>query len=313
MVLRHHALACNDIIFKRYSSSINNKSIYVIALPITTQKSYIYCHHKPSILAPNHRNKFPIITKLENKALGLVHKGWHKLSSSKFIVNVKVTQFARKIVDSIHYEETSLRSFPSKASMIREIDQQETQELESTHNTLIQKQIDDLKIPESQIKPIPLYHPQFMNANSILSQLYRFRDDSYSAHLKYTILCGLGIPLSLPFALVPIIPNIPGFYFAYRFYCNIKALLGIKHLEYLLQGFNNDDPSIGSNRLRFEAINDIDKIYQQSPPPSTTKLETLVITADIIEDLTRHLNLPELKDGLTKALAQETRRLNQPH
>ena len=43
------------------------------------------------------------------------------------------------------------------------------------------------------------------------------------------------IPISLPFALVPIVPNVPGFYIAYRLYCNVKALLGVKHLDYLLE------------------------------------------------------------------------------
>lgn len=43
------------------------------------------------------------------------------------------------------------------------------------------------------------------------------------------------MPLSAPFILVPVIPNIPFFYLVFRAYSHWKALSGSKHLEFILQ------------------------------------------------------------------------------
>ncbi|CAH6719310.1 hypothetical protein CLIB1444_02S05578 [[Candida] jaroonii] len=303
-----------SFIFKRYQSTgIGKNGIYVIALPITTKKSYIYCHHKPSLLSSTQARSFPLITKLENKATALVLKGWSKLSNSKISINVKVTNFVRKLLNSIHYEEACLRSFPSRKSMIREINEEalnNISDMTDKNNKLIQTQIDELNIPLNQIKPIPLFHPKFINTTNINNQLNAFKDDAYSNHLKYAIICGIGIPLSLPFALVPVVPNVPGFYIAYRFYCNVKALMGINHLKYLL------DTKDESKHLIFEKAPKIDDIYKKHLSDKELYFEDIqedervIISNEIIEDLTEELNLPELTEDLKKAFRQETLRLN---
>jgi len=42
------------------------------------------------------------------------------------------------------------------------------------------------------------------------------------------------MPIVAPFAIVPVIPNIPFFYLLYRAFSHWKALSGAKHLEFLL-------------------------------------------------------------------------------
>lgn len=299
--------------FVRNHGTIRPNSIFVISLPITTQKSFIYCNHKPkSILDPSQLKNTPIITKIENKATQFAVKGWTKLSTSKLSVNIKVTQFVKRLLDTIPYEESSLRSFPSKNSMIREINK-ETMDSEKS-KPLIQTEIDSLQIPTNQIKPIPLYHPTFQNVDNILTQLYRFRDENYATYRKYTILCAIGIPVSLPFAIVPVIPNIPGFYIAYRFYCNLKALLGIKHLDYLLAR-PEDLTSSDTQHLTFVSQSIIDDIYQKYNSKhelivdSVQEEERLIITQEIIDQVTKQLELPQIHEDLSKALRQETKRL----
>jgi hypothetical protein len=44
----------------------------------------------------------------------------------------------------------------------------------------------------------------------------------------------VGMPIVAPFAIVPVIPNIPFFYLLYRAFSHWKALSGAKHLEFLL-------------------------------------------------------------------------------
>lgn len=199
--------------------------------------------------------------------------------------------------------------------MIREINEEALKSINQTSNKLIQTEINQLKIPTNQIKPIPLYHPSFQNASNILTQLCKFRDENYSTYLKYTILCGIGVPISLPMAIIPVIPNVPGFYLAYRFYCNLKALMGLKHLDYLLERDSDASTATDTKHLTFIPQTIIDDIYKQDNSQteliidSVQEEERLIITPEIIEQVIEKLQLPQLKEDLSKALRQETKRL----
>lgn len=322
------------------SKIINHDSIYVLSIPITTYKSYIYCNHKPSILDKSQKLKFPLVTKIETKVTGIAAKGWNSLSTSKKSYNVKITNFIKKLLNTIPYEENCLKSFPSQTAMIREINEESLDEVnkkldsEGTASAVVLSQIDDLNIPHHQIKPIPLLHPSFQQPTTILNQLYNFRDNAHLKHFKYAVLCGVGIPLSLPFALVPVVPNVPGFYIAYRFYCHVKALLGVKHLNYLLEvepkrelAASQEDPKVkletitdekailDTKHLSFSAVHELDKIYRRgnirnSLGEPVQEEERVIISEKIIDDLCSEFSMDYLKDDLLKALKQESARLS---
>ncbi|CUM64367.1 uncharacterized protein PRCAT00001969001 [Priceomyces carsonii] len=307
---------------QKNKSGIRLDSIYVISLPITSNKSYIHCNHRPSILPKSQLKAFPLVTKLENKISGLVLKGWNKMNNSKFRVNVKLTDWVKMLLNTIQYEEGCLRSFPSKNSMIREVNHEFLNEKKLSSPSLVQTQISSLKIPESQLKPIPLFYPEFQDPMTILKQLRYLRDTSYSKHFKQAIICAVGLPLTLPLALIPILPNVPGFYVAYRLYCNIKAIYGSKHLGYLLDDTDHrpkenssseKKPASDTDHITFTASPILDKIYRTYGPAeivtSNDKKERIVINTDIIDALGTELPLAHLKADLLKALRQETARL----
>lgn len=317
-------------IIKRFSSSlvkpelnvIDHNKIYVVALPITTHKSYIYCNHQPSILDKSQLKTFPNITKIETKVTGLALKAWNKIKTSDNKINVKITQLVQYLLNTIPYEENCLTSFPSKNSMTREVNEEflKANVSKSQFSTLVQSEITDLKIPSNQLNPIPIYYPNFQQPSSILTQLYLFRDNAYSHHLKYSILCAIGIPITLPFAIIPVIPNVPGLYLAYRLYCNVKSLLGAKHLSYLLETNHKDNHSISdTSHLAFIAYQQIDKIYashntsvelsEHSGQQRDYNDETLLITPEIIDSLVNELGFGHIEDHLRKALSQESQRL----
>ena len=306
---------------------IDNDSIYVLSIPITNYKSYIFCNHQPSVLDVAQTKSILWVSKLEDKITSVASKGWKKLNDSEISINVKIVKLINKLLDTIPYEENCLKSFPSQKWMIREVNDDYAKQATHSSTRFMQSQADELKIPSNQIKPIPLYHPKFQSPTTILNQLYLFRDDAYKTHLKYSILCAIGIPISLPFALVPVIPNVPGFYIAYRLYCNVKALLGVKHLDYLLEDCtHNSSGSTNSSsekkaiqstvndtkHIAFEHVDHLDAIYLSNTslsnhnPPSNEKI---IITSDIIDSLCQNFDLPHLKDDLLKALRQESHRL----
>jgi hypothetical protein len=294
----------------------------VISIPITSAKSYIYCHHKPGLLHESQRKTVPLVVKYENKIIDFATKGWNKLLLSDKSWNVRIVKLIKSLLDTIPYEENCLKSFPLKAAMIREInlDKVGTEQLISNMSpelkefeqpakttTILHSHFENQKIPLEQLVPIPLYHPSFQHPSKILGQLHSFRENAYRHHVKYSWLCAIGIPISLPVALVPVLPNVPGLYLSYRLYCNIKALQGIKHLDYLLAKKPDSKGSVSdTNHLKFAPVDTLDKIYGKIVP---TAEESVIITPEIIDRLVEELQVPSLKQDLRKALSQEQKRL----
>ncbi|KAG7194331.1 uncharacterized protein KQ657_004543 [Scheffersomyces spartinae] len=311
-----------------YPRVIPKDSIYVISIPVTTTRSFIYCNHShTSVVTKVATPSIP--AKFEAKVTGLAAKGWNKLVNSDLKVNKVIISFVNKLLNTVPYDEASLKSFPPKNAMIREVNQEflkETNYPNPNGNLLTMDQLNELNVPVNQLKPIPLYHPYFQKPSTILSQLYQFRDENYSKHFKYSILCAIGIPITLPLALLPVVPNVPGFYLAYRLYCHLKAFLGVKHLDYLLEERNSipnkkytrldkfaDDESVkDSSHLMFVPVRNLDVIYERD----NRKLvddpldeESMILTESVIDRIVLELDLQHLKDELYRALAQERKRV----
>lgn len=307
------------------SLSLNKSSIYVLSIPITTYKSYIYCNHNQSILDESQRQTISSLSRLETKLVGLAAKGWNKMESSDLSVNKKIIELIKRLLNTIPYEENCLKLFPSKSEMIREINEETLKESPgSLSSKLIHSEVAKQNLTINQLEPIPVYHPSFQSPTTILTQLHLFRDNSRAKHIKYAGMCAIGVPLSLPFALIPVIPNVPGLYLTYRLYCNIKALIGVKHLDYLLETSSKNNPGRtdtkaavqDTNHLSFKVVNEIDSIYKTGNTSkelecnSIQEEERVIITKEIIDNLCQKLDLSHLKDDLLKALNQETSTLN---
>lgn len=310
-----------------YPRVIPKDSIYVISIPVTTTRSFIYCNHRNTSATAVATPSFP--ARLEAKLTGLAAKGWNKLTTSELKVNKTITSWVMRLLNTVPYDEASLKSFPLKNAMIREVNQEffkETNYPNINGNLLTRDQLDKMNVPSNQLKPIPLYHPYFQKPSTILSQLYQFRDENYSKHLKYSTLCAIGIPLSLPFALLPVVPNVPGFYLAYRLYCHLKAFVGVKHLDYLLEErdaspgrkparldkFADDESVKDANHLLFVPVRNLDVIYERDNRrlvDDPLDEEHMILTEAVIDRIVLELELDHLKDDLYRALAQERKRV----
>lgn len=291
---------------------LNLDSIFVLSVPITTHRSFIYCHHKPSLLSDKQRNEMDWRVKAENKVVSLAIKGWNKLENSKVSINQKIVVFIRRLLSSIPYDENCLRSFPRKSVMIREINEEHQ---ESLPKVVLTADIESDVVSLDQLKPIPVYHPRFQEPQAILSQMHEFRSSLTAYHKKWAYLCALGIPLSLPAALIPVLPNVPGFYFAYRLYCHLQALRGAGNLGYLLESNSADDTIEDTTHLTFSSVPGLDNpylasgLFEKIKEENLEESERLLINPEIIDQLCESTHLHQVKDDLLRALAQESRRL----
>ncbi|SCU92878.1 LANO_0E02410g1_1 [Lachancea nothofagi CBS 11611] len=269
--------------------------VKLIAIPITTRKVFLYHKHSSEIL--NVRSN---IVKYETKLIGKASKIWTNLENSPRQFNRKLAGSINSLLDKAPWTEDSLNSIPSENYILKTV--MENQE----ERTLT---VDEwLKDAENlDIRPIYLYYPESVYSKAIVrQQLEALWTEGLHYHKKYTWLSILGIPLTLPLVLIPVMPNVPGFYLLYRAYRNYKAYCGAKHLKSLVE--NKNHKLIFANLPQYS---DILKGQATATNPDAKGEEQLVLNEKDLDRILDTLEIHETRSFLRKAISQERQRLEE--
>lgn len=173
----------------------------LLLLPISTRRALVYCS-PPSHAVPTEKQTYL------DKAVGKASKTWAEWEASETKWKLKVTYYGNNFLRRIPFEEWSLKSIPSRQKLAPgEVDQ---------------------KVEVS-------YPGQFqgLQKQSVLDVLKRLSTDRQGLHKQRLIGSIVAMPLTIPVGLLPIIPNFPFLYLAFRAYSHWRALNGSKHLEHL--------------------------------------------------------------------------------
>ncbi|KAI1207934.1 mitochondrial K+-H+ exchange-related-domain-containing protein [Annulohypoxylon truncatum] len=253
-------------------------------LPISTRRTLLYCQ-KIQVLP---KEKQSIVDKATVRAAKL-WSGWEKKEAGW---QKKVVVYGNSLLRRIHFEEWGLKSVPPLSTKRRE-------------EEVLGKDKNQLIYPEDII---PTKH-----AVNVLRALGTDREPLHKTRL---IWCLIGMPISAPFALVPVIPNLPFFYLMYRAWSHWRALAGGKHIRFLCD--NNllslspspvlnsiYTPLLGHFALPKDSKADIGGATPL--PDNTSKVsedETLLLSQDKGRQLVRALEIPELEVELERAIWQ---------
>jgi hypothetical protein len=279
----------------RHSSTSHEKELAkIFVFPITRDRSFLYFKYNEKLL-----NNNSLLVKYENKVVQGATKLWIKMRASEKSLNKNIVKNVTKFLDQIPWSEDSLRSIPSKSALLRQVSRYEGKPEESQ-----EKQVDEITlksaydVTDETLVGIPVLYPsKLMTVETLSKEIGELHTQAVSYHKRQMLLTGLGIPVTLPIALVPVVPNVPGFYLAYRFYCNFKAYLGGQHLEEFSE----------KQELQFQDEPMLDEIYE-----SVSHQEgELLLNEGIIESLVEKFDVGGAKTGLMKALKQEGKRLNE--
>ncbi|RMZ90815.1 hypothetical protein DV736_g1958, partial [Chaetothyriales sp. CBS 134916] len=251
----------------------------IFLLPISTRQALIYCQKSVAHANANAAPK-SIAERIQNKAAQTwaqwetEDKGWKKT----------VVTYGNAGLKRIPYQEWGLKSFPPSS---------QKQDAEEVVNN---KKVD------------VIFPANIMHQEDVPKVMFRLAKERKTLHWNRFIGSAILMPITAPFALVPVIPNIPFFYAAYRCWSHWRALRGSDHLEHLL-----------THRLyrpvSTEAVEDLyDRIAPDAPdfhfvPTAQAKdpllpKEKLILTPECHGEVSKVLDVPELSGEVDRAVWQ---------
>ncbi|KAG0664103.1 hypothetical protein C6P45_000683 [Maudiozyma exigua] len=262
----------------------------IVVVPINARKLFIYYKHHDSL-----QNKKSRIQTSEKWIVDKFSSLWLKLVNSQKSYNQRIVSWVNRTVDKIPWQESSLLTVPGESYIMKRLlhDPKKVNKEINKQVHVTAKEYENMSL-KPQIQPINLYYPttNTWNINSIEQELKRFSETGIATYKKRTVMYLSLLPFTLPVALLPIVPNIPGFYLAYRSYCSYKAYLGAKHLKSLL---NNNGYSGNSEKTHPVELPEYTELIDESSD----------LTEETIDNLVELLDIKEMRNTLLKVVRQE--------
>ncbi|PIB00017.1 hypothetical protein CB0940_03656 [Cercospora beticola] len=227
-------------------------------LPVSTRRTLIYCERVQEA-ATGAGTKPPLQERIITKAATTwanwekAEKGWQK----------QTTVYANKLFRRIPFEEWGLKTIPPATKQrIADIDQ-------------------------GNLQVECLYPGAFLNGSKVPEILKRLATERQVLHRKRIWQSIALMPVVAPFALVPVIPNLPFFYLVWRAWSHYKALYGGRLLEHL----------VTHNHIKIAPSAQMDQLYaaglispsreatRGAPQPNTEEIKKI---AKVVEAQTQN-------------------------
>lgn len=248
--------------------------IKLLVLPIRNNKQFVYYKHGDDLL-----NQKSLLIRCERWTVEKSLKIWNKMRESDKSYNKKLVLYINKLLDTVSWTEDSLASVPNESALLKRLRDSDDKITLTEYNK-------NAELGKEHLLPLHIYYPIQGNndASKIIDSLRRLSNHGLTYHKRQIIYCLLGLPLTIPLILLPVIPNVPGFYLTYRIYCNYKAYLGAKHLQRIV----NEETS----ELSFFEL--------------PTVMEREELTKEQLPIILDQLEVQELESKLLKAIRQES-------
>lgn len=184
-------------------------------LPVSTRRSLIYCEKLHEKAAKDRT----LLEKVTIKA-SETWVAWEKDEKAIGNWKKKVTFYGNQALKRIPFEEWGLKTLPALTAQRKQ------------------------SIIDGKEKYEVLFPGRYLKQERVPGILEKLAKERQSMHRSKMIWSVIIMPFTAPFALIPVIPNLPFFYVLYRAYSHWTALRGSKHLEFLLKhGLPTPSPS----------------------------------------------------------------------
>ncbi|KAJ5361421.1 hypothetical protein N7541_002265 [Penicillium brevicompactum] len=171
-------------------------------IPISTKRVLIYARPLRRDLS----NELSYLDRITTKAA----ETWAKWEEADKGWKMHLVRWGNRVQQRIPYEEWGLKSIPSLEAQKR---------INKDHGT---NKID------------VLFPGNAMRLERISPVLRKIATERQELHKKRMMWSFIAAPFTAPLGLIPVVPNIPFFYLAYRGWSHWRALNGSKHLEFIV-------------------------------------------------------------------------------
>lgn len=259
--------------------------------------------------------KLPLSTRLLNKASDF----WLSLGKDGTEPGKKLAVFdwkrrtyaaGEKLMDRIEYQEWALKGVdPGLGPSLRPGTRRDTASSSSK-----EEGNDTAASSPSRPTTLPLLYPStLVQPQSLLHSLTHLTTHRTPHHRTRLLYCVLGMPLTIPFALVPIVPNLPFFYLVWRAWSHWKAWKASEYLGGLLEGGRVEvmPSSEVDEAFKVAAAVSEERGTKESAVSSTATASDssveILLTPTRIDELARRLKLDEQPVLELRRALQQTR------
>lgn len=270
-------------------------------LPVSTRRTLLYCKRAPAA-----NEKRTVMDKVQDRA-ARVWAGWEKKESGW---QRKVVEYGNYAFRRIPFEEWGLKSVPPLTAAARRSVEAAAAAREKAGGD--KSSMAEVVYPRTLIQPHQV--PEILQTMST---------EREGLHRKRLIWCFVGMPFTVPVGLVPLVPNLPFFYLAYRAWSHWRALAGGRHIQLLLQKnlltltpspildqvyANQKHPLPAASEPAAEEPPILEAGKIDHPKPDAAPLhpegETMLLSQDNGRRMTAALDLPQLEVELERAIWQ---------
>ncbi|KJR88804.1 uncharacterized protein SPSK_07711 [Sporothrix schenckii 1099-18] len=204
-------------------------------LPISTRRTLFYCERLTEPLP----HQMSLMDKVQNRAAKM-WSGWEKKPPGSLMH--RIVSSGNAGLRRIAFEEWGLKSVPPHSARkrmeeaaARAIEEDKENKKNTNADGVDTKDTKTAVVKGFDSKSVQVVYPSsVIPSTSVEALLTRLGTEREDLHRKRLIWCFVGMPITAPFVLVPVIPNIPFFYLAYRAWSHWRALSGSKHIQHLL-------------------------------------------------------------------------------
>ncbi|KAJ5516557.1 hypothetical protein N7527_008117 [Penicillium freii] len=230
-------------------------------IPISTKRALIYARPLNKDLA----KELSYLDRVTTKAA----ETWAKWEEADKGWKMHLVRWGNRVQQQIPYEEWALKSIPSFKTQLR---------LNGDHG----KTKVDVLFPGNAVR--------LERIQQLVRTIATERQEIHRKRMMWSLIAA---PITAPFGLVPVVPNIPFFYLAYRGWSHWRALNGSRHLEFLVE----------KNLLNPISLPELEKLYAKRTSQTLEGTTTETSYSEVAGDIEQSEDQVLLKMSDAKKLA----------
>ncbi|KAJ6143597.1 Protein of unknown function DUF2343 [Penicillium samsonianum] len=230
-------------------------------IPISTKRVLVYARPLNKDLA----KELSILDRITTKAA----ETWAKWEEADKGWKMHLVRWGNRVQQRIPFEEWALKSIPSFKTQ---------QRINGDHG----KGKIDVLFPGNAVR--------LEQIQNVLRTVATERQELHRKRMMWSLIAA---PITAPFGLVPVVPNIPFFYLAYRGWSHWRALNGSRHLEFL----------VDKNLLNPISLPELEQLYAKRASGALEGTTTETSYSEVADDIEQSEDRVLLKMSDAKKLA----------